>query len=114
MPPRPRRSRNSYFPSDCGGFVLMSRLPSRGKGHRITGGPVEAPRTGFEPVTYRLTAGRSTVELSRKMCMTALTNACSIHYVVAHRQYFLVEFPHPFICAAHRSATERQPERCTN
>jgi hypothetical protein len=26
-----------------------------------------APRTGFEPVTYRLTAGRSTVELSRKM-----------------------------------------------
>jgi hypothetical protein len=25
-----------------------------------------APRTGFEPVTYRLTAGRSTVELSRK------------------------------------------------
>ena len=24
-----------------------------------------APRTGFEPVTYRLTAGRSTVELSR-------------------------------------------------
>src|SRR5438270_12237818 len=27
----------------------------------------KAPRTGFEPVTYRLTAGRSTVELSRKM-----------------------------------------------
>src|SRR5437868_15143807 len=28
----------------------------------------EAPRTGFEPVTYRLTAGRSTVELSRNTC----------------------------------------------
>ena len=27
-----------------------------------------APRTGFEPVTYRLTAGRSTVELSRNRC----------------------------------------------
>ena len=27
----------------------------------------EAPRTGFEPVTYRLTAGRSTVELSGNM-----------------------------------------------
>src|ERR1700730_14355881 len=114
MPPRPRRSCNSYFPSDCGGFVLMNRLPSRGKGHRITGGPVEAPRTGFEPVTYRLTAGRSTVELSRKMCTTALTNVCSIHYVVANRQYFLGEFPHPFRRAARRSATARPPERCTD
>src|SRR6266487_2184957 len=27
-----------------------------------------APRTGFEPVTSRLTAGRSTVELSGKVC----------------------------------------------
>jgi hypothetical protein len=28
-----------------------------------------APRTGFEPVTYRLTAGRSTVELSRNSAL---------------------------------------------
>jgi hypothetical protein len=26
-----------------------------------------APRTGLEPVTYRLTAGRSTIELSGKV-----------------------------------------------
>ncbi len=35
-----------------------------------------APRTGFEPVTYRLTAGRSTVELSRNDFLLAhLTQA---------------------------------------
>lgn len=28
-----------------------------------------APRTGLEPVTYRLTADRSTIELSRKVCV---------------------------------------------
>ncbi len=41
-----------------------------GTGGSLTGGgPVctneeKAPRVGFEPTTYRLTAGRSTVELS--------------------------------------------------
>ena len=29
----------------------------------------KAPRTGFEPVTYRLTAGCSAIELSRNICL---------------------------------------------
>src|ERR1051326_5303690 len=67
-------------------FLLLDMT----KGHR-SGWPFfmkKAPRTGFEPVTYRLTAGRSTVELSRKVFSW---NACSIHEVVAVRQYFLNE-----------------------
>lgn len=46
----------------------------------------EAPRTGFEPVTYRLTAGRSTVELSRKACvlLERLQYTISLNF----RQYF--------------------------
>ncbi len=40
------------------------------------GGPYrEAPRTGFEPVTHRLTAGCSTVELSRKIPLPLRTMA---------------------------------------
>lgn len=39
-----------------------------------------APRTGLEPVTSRLTAGRSTIELSRNVFSR---NDCSIHYVHA-------------------------------
>src|SRR5437868_1327633 len=66
-------------------FLLLNMT----KGHRYRW-PLftkKAPRTGFEPVTYRLTAGRSTVELSRKMFSW---NARSIHEVMGLRQYFLV------------------------
>src|SRR5437762_14353440 len=51
-----------------------------------------APRTGFEPVTYRLTAGRSTVELSRNVLSC---NACSIHEVIVIRQYFFLRTRSP-------------------
>ena len=37
-----------------------------------------APRTGFEPVTYRLTAGCSTIELSRNICDYKSTNQLRI------------------------------------
>src|SRR5206468_7268660 len=38
----------------------------------ISSSEARAPRPGFEPGTYRLTAGRSTVELSRKGALARL------------------------------------------
>src|SRR5260221_4917698 len=40
-----------------------------------------APRTGFEPVTYRLTAGRSTVELSRNICILSDLHQRTCHII---------------------------------
>src|SRR5436853_6020043 len=48
------------------------------------GGPYrEAPRTGFEPVTHRLTAGCSTVELSRKIPLPLRTMAVYIRLAIS-------------------------------
>ena len=52
----------------------VGRIYTKRPGSQFQG--VSAPRTGFEPVTYRLTAGRSTVELSRTVHST---NTRSIH-----------------------------------
>src|SRR5437588_8541336 len=78
--------------------LMAILLPNRKKDHRA-GWPLlkEAPRTGFEPVTYRLTAGRSTVELSRNTC-SALQNDSSIHYPPKISQYFFSGNSGPHIC----------------
>src|SRR6266516_5764693 len=95
-------------------FLLLNMK----KGHRC-GWPLlmkKAPRTGFEPVTHRLTAGCSTVELSRNVLSW---NACSIHEVKVIRQYFFLRTEvlnnyfscAPFIHAKCQSTRERPLKR---
>src|SRR5579884_841307 len=56
----------------------------------------EAPRAGFEPATHRLTAGCSTVELSRNgfLCfvLPLLEDACSIHLLLRFVKRFVANF----------------------
>lgn len=49
-----------------------------------------APRVGFEPTTYRLTAGRSTVELSRKVI------SCGALIIIAYK--YRTSQPFKFRC----------------
>lgn len=44
-----------------------SRSPEKPNDPAVRQGRSETPRLGLEPRTYRLTAGRSTIELSRKL-----------------------------------------------
>ena len=56
---------------DSGGYALTNPAASLVKKRPHANGfamrYLNTPRVGFEPTTYRLTAGRSTVELSRKV-----------------------------------------------
>ena len=80
-----------YYPT-AGKAVCLLRFANKKPRFRVAF--YMAPRVGLEPTTYRLTAGRSTIELSGKNLFFKTSHPCYI-FILVNLFYFVNTFLFP-------------------